>query len=104
MSEKVLTAFAFACPMLDVMGDVIMAWMHLWRASVALPKLEKLTGNAGAAAIREMASKNKNTAYYEGQCLTAEYFISGVLPKTMGNMDAILNISSAPVDMPEESF
>ncbi|MFH1974079.1 MAG: acyl-CoA dehydrogenase [Pseudomonadota bacterium] len=104
MSEKVLTAFAFASPLMDVMGDVIMAWMHLWRASIAIPKLEKLAGNADGPAIREMASKNKNVAYYEGQYRTAEYFICSVLPKTMGNMDAILNINGAPIDMPEESF
>ncbi|MDP3284389.1 MAG: acyl-CoA dehydrogenase C-terminal domain-containing protein, partial [Desulfobacterales bacterium] len=104
MSEKVLTAFAFASPMLDVMGDVIMAWMHLWRALIAIPKLEKLAGNADGQAIREMASKNKNVAYYEGEYQTAQYFICSVLPKTMGNMDAILNINGAPIDMPQESF
>jgi len=104
MSEKVLTAFAFATPLMEVMGDVIMAWMHLWRASIAIPKLEKLAGNTDSATIREMASKNKHVAYYEGQYRTAEYFICSVLPKTMGNMDAILNTNGAPIDMPEESF
>lgn len=104
MSEKVLTAFASASPFLEIMGDVILAWMHLWRASIAIPKLEKLAGNADDAAIREMSAKNRNVAFYEGQYRTAEYFICSVLPKTMGNMNAILNLSSAPIDMPNESF
>ncbi|MGB7920364.1 MAG: acyl-CoA dehydrogenase, partial [Desulfobacterales bacterium] len=41
MSPKVLNAFAFAHPFMDVCGDVILAWLHLWRATVAVAALEK---------------------------------------------------------------
>ncbi len=44
MSAQVMTAFAHAHPFLEVAGDVVMAWMLLWRASVAAPLLEKLAG------------------------------------------------------------
>jgi len=76
MSPDVKVAFAFAKPFLDVAGDVCTAWMLLWRATIAVQKLEK-------------AAKNKDTAFYEGQLQTAKYFINSILPITMGKMDAI---------------
>ena len=66
MSEQVLNAFAAAHPFLDVTGDVVMAWFHLWRAVVAAPKIEK--------------AKKKDVAYYQGQVATADYFITCHIP------------------------
>jgi alkylation response protein AidB-like acyl-CoA dehydrogenase len=91
MSPEVKTAFAHAFPLLDVMGDVIMAWMLLWRASVAQEKL-----NSGA--------KQKDVPFYEGQLQTAEFFIRTVLPVTLGKMDAILDGSDAAVKISETGF
>ncbi len=39
MSEQMLDAFAVAHPFLDVTGDVVMAWLELWRAVTAQPKI-----------------------------------------------------------------
>jgi hypothetical protein len=91
MSEKVLTAFSLAHPFLEVCGDVIMAWMLLWRARIAAEKLV-----AGA--------KAKDALFYEGQLKSIEYFATMILPVTMGKMKAILAGNSAVVDMAEESF
>jgi alkylation response protein AidB-like acyl-CoA dehydrogenase len=41
MSPKVMSAFAFAHPFMDASGDVVMAWMLLWRGVIAATKLEK---------------------------------------------------------------
>jgi hypothetical protein len=73
------------------MGDVIMAWMLLWRASVAQEKL----GNG---------AKKKDVPFYEGQVQTAEFFIRTVLPVTLGKMDAIVDGSSAAVEISEIGF
>ncbi len=86
MSPNFQVAFAFASPLLEVMGDVILAWMHLWRATIAMPK------------------KEKNPAFYEGKVLTAEFFISSILPGTLGKMDAIIESSNAVIKMDEKSF
>ena len=43
-SEKVMAAFAFAHPFLDVCGDVVLSWMLLWRAVVAYGKLQEKGG------------------------------------------------------------
>jgi alkylation response protein AidB-like acyl-CoA dehydrogenase len=104
MSPKVKAAFSFASPFLEVTGDIIMAWMLLWRAAVAAPKLDELTGGAEGEERIGKIEKNKNAAFYEGQVKTAEYFIMSMLPVTLGKMDAIQATNSATVEIPEVSF
>jgi alkylation response protein AidB-like acyl-CoA dehydrogenase len=91
MSPQAMSAFAFAYPFMEVTGDVVMAWMLLWRATVAARKL-----NEGA--------KKKDTAFYEGQLKSVEYFTSVILPVTLGKMEAILANNSAVVEISEDSF
>ncbi|MFP4475500.1 MAG: acyl-CoA dehydrogenase [Desulfatibacillaceae bacterium] len=104
MSEKMKTAFSHSKPFLDAMGDVCMAWMLLWRATVAAPKLEKIAGDLEGEEREKKIKKNKNGAFYDGQLKTARYFINTILPMTMGMFDAISAGDSAIVDMHEESF
>ena len=84
-------AFSFACPFLDVTGDVCTAWMLLWRAVLASRALEKGAGQ-------------KNTVFYEGQLKSAQFFIEAVLPVTLGRMTAIEAMSGAVVEIPEAAF
>ena len=84
------TAFLSAHPFLVVMGDVIMAWMLLWRASVA----EKGFESAGA----------KDRIFYEAQIKGAEFFIQTQLPETMGKMNGINKGCSAAFEMEEAGF
>ncbi len=89
MSEKVLNAFAFAHPFLEVTGDVILAWMLLWRASIAAPLIE---------------NQKKDAAFYKGQVKSVEFFTNSVLPATLGKMEAILATNGAAVDIDDASF
>jgi hypothetical protein len=91
MSPEVRKAFAFAYPFLEVMGDVIMAWMLLWRASLATAKLDKGAGR-------------KDMDFYRGQIKSAEYFIHAILPGTLGKMDAIGRGHAAAVEIGEAEF
>jgi alkylation response protein AidB-like acyl-CoA dehydrogenase len=91
MSPKVLNAFAFAHPFMEVCGDVVMAWLLLWRAAVAAQKLAN-------------KPKKKDTAFYEGQIKSAEFFIYSILPITIGKMKAILTTNGAAVEIAEDSF
>jgi len=90
-SAEFKTAFAHATPFLNAMGDVVMAWMLLWRAQVAATQL------AGGA-------KQKDVAFYEGQIKTADFFINTVLPVALGSMDSIVKGSKAALEMDEASF
>ncbi len=103
-SFKSLNAFAFAHPFMEAAGDVVVAWMLLWRAVIAAPKLEKLVGSDDRWERKEKAEKNKNAAFYEGQIRSAEFFATAILPITMGKMEAILATNGAVVEIPEASF
>jgi len=73
------------------MGDTIMAWMLLWRAQLA------------ASALNKGASK-RDTAFYEGQMKSAEFFMYSVLPVTLGKMNAIFRENGAAVDISDAAF
>ncbi len=90
-SEKILYAFAFAYPFMDVTGDVVMSWMLLWRATIAAQQLQK-------------GAKKKDAVFYEGQLKSAEFFYHSILPVTLGKMETILATNGAAVDISEDSF
>ena len=90
MSPKFKTAFSHSVPFLDVMGDVMMAWMLLWRAAVAAEKMEN--------------AKKKDQLFYQGQIKTAAFFIRTILPVTLGKMDAIEDGCEAAVTIDEAAF
>jgi hypothetical protein len=91
LSDKVLTAFAFAHPFLEVCGDVLMAWMLLWRARISAEKLA-------------VGAREKDAHFYAGQLKSIEFFATTILPVTFGKMKAILAGNSAVVDIAEDSF
>jgi hypothetical protein len=91
MSPEFKAAFAFAFPFLEVMGDVIMAWMLLWRAALAQQQL-----TAGA--------KKKEINFYEGQVKSAEFFIYSILPATLGKMNGIVKGNGSAVEISEAAF
>ncbi len=101
---KVLNAFSFAHPFLEITGDISVAWMLLDRASIAAPKLLKKVGSFDAEQINMKAPKNKDVAFYAGQLTTAKFFINKLLPCTMGKMDAVFEGDTSVEDMPEASF
>jgi len=91
MSPKVLNAFAFAHPFMEATGDVVFAWMLLWRATVAATKLEE-------------GAKKKDISYYEGQLKNIEFFANSILPITHGKIAAILTTNGAAIEISEASF
>jgi hypothetical protein len=76
---------------MDVTGDVVMAWMLLWRASIAAEKL-----GTGA--------RKKDEGFYEGQIAGARFFIRSILPVSLGKVDVILGSDSIAVDISDEAF
>ena len=90
MSADFKVAFAHSVPFLEVMGDVVIAWMLLWRACVASAAL------AG--------KKTKDEAFYEGQIKSAEFFIQCELPVTLGKMAAVTRGGKAAVQIADASF
>ena len=91
MSPELMTAFAHAYPFMEVSGDVVMAWLLLWRATIAAEKMEK-------------GAKKKDVAFYEGQLKSVEYFSHSILPVTLGKMNAVLATNNAAVEISEDAF
>jgi hypothetical protein len=63
--------------------------MLLWRARIAAEALA-----AGA----------KDTAFYEGQILGAEFFMKTLLPQALGRMEGILSGCNIANEMSEDAF
>lgn len=89
--QQSLLSHAFATPFLEVMGDVIMAWMLLWRATIARDRLEKKI-------------RNKEHDFYTGQLKSAQFFIGSILPVTHGKMMSIINFDGAAMEISDTSF
>ncbi len=95
MGADIKLAYSQAHPFLDVTGDVIMAWMLLWRAERAYPGRQKLLATTPdpAASI----AGNREAAFLDGQLKTAAYFISTALPITIGKIKSIMQGDSATI-------
>ncbi len=73
------------------MGDVVLAWMLLWRAVLAKQKLDS-------------GAKKKDVEFYQGQVKTAEFFIYTILPTTLGKMNSIVKSNGSAVEISEAAF
>ncbi len=100
-SPEFKSAFAVAHPLMDSAGDVIMAWMLLWRASAAAPALKKLVKDKS---LHDVVKNNKNAAFYHGKIMVADFFINSLLPVTMGKLEAICPENSAVINIHKNSF
>jgi len=90
-SREMKAAYAHSLPFLNVMGDVIMAWMLLWRATTASIKL--LNG-----------ANKKDEIFYKGQVKTAQFYIRTILPEVLGKMNAVKTGDGAAVEIGNDEF
>ena len=86
-----MNAFAHAYSFMEVFGDVVFAWLLLWRASIAAQNLEN-------------GAKKKDVAFYEGQIKSVEFFAHSILPVSLGKMNVILAADSTAVDISADAF
>ncbi|MBU1172066.1 MAG: acyl-CoA dehydrogenase [Proteobacteria bacterium] len=87
-SKNFDTAFLYAHPLMEVTGDLVMAWMLLWRATVAITR----------------TADKKQASFYQGQIKSAEYFIHAMIPITLGKMESIKNCNDAAISIREDAF
>ena len=86
-SKHMASAFACANPLLEATGDIVMAWMLLWRATIADQKIE-----------------TKEAAFYQGKIKAAQFFITTIIPVTMGKLTAITYEDNPAASMEEHLF
>ncbi|RJO66660.1 MAG: acyl-CoA dehydrogenase [Myxococcales bacterium] len=95
MQERLDLATSKAVPLLELMGDVVVA-SELFKAAIAADKTlnarlaaAKVDPNDKAAVLAHVA-KSDESAFYYGKILNARFFVNYILPRTEGWAKAIL--------------
>ncbi len=106
---KFMIPIANAQPFLQLVGNVSLAWLHLWMAGVAEGKLQQLYRAKGIAAddkkaIRDLPSEDKEIAFYQGKVFGAEYYIKNVLPGAKAYAEAIKKEDLSIMKINDASF
>jgi len=104
-TEQGIDIYAKTAPLLDLMGDVILAWLHLWQLSVAYPKMmEALGGRKEKSEIEAVLGKNKNASFYYGKVMGSRFYIGTLLKTTFGKMERLKSDEEPVMEMFEKSF
>jgi hypothetical protein len=97
----------YACPFLELFGDMIVGWQLLWQATIAREKLQSLLkerGIHGAESEQGFVQENGEAAYYVGKIASARFFASTFLTLSPGKAQVIKNADRSALEIPEEAF
>jgi len=106
-NKEMANGFLEATPLLEIFGDVLLGWFHLWQFEVVLKQYSQLCQEAGVQTPEDHAAlvkKNPEAAFLQGKLTTAKYYITRLLPIVSGKVEGLKQKETAPIDMPEESF
>jgi hypothetical protein len=80
-----------AVPFLLSVGDLLIGWLLLWHAGIALDAL-----TAGTA--------QRDAAFYRGKVASATFFADTVLPRLAADRVVVESQSLAPMELDEDAF
>lgn len=104
---QVAEAFHETFAYLDIVGDTILGWMHLWQLDIAVERLEALYKSKNAAsadARKKLVNENKEAAFYSGKISSARYFLSKILPLVEAKVK-IIKVNDYPaLEIEETAF
>ena len=106
-SGKIELAYLSATPFLDIVGDTLLGWFHLWQLTIAESKFKALLNSANITTeegTHKLIEDNKDAAFYSGKIHSARFFITRVLPMQKGKVDAILNEYADAITIHNLSF
>lgn len=101
---KFMALVANATPLQQAMFPLIVAWLHLWSLTLAIPKAKALLGDAKGAERQKILADNAEAAYYSGRMLSAQFFIGAEFPKFFGRLECIMNNEGAAIKADSENF
>lgn len=107
ITEDFMTPILYACPYLELFGDVAVGFMLLWQAVIADRRLEELYSDAKADTPEkkaELCKTNRSAAFYRGKIASAQFFANTILSLAKGKARAIMSGERSAIDLPEESF
>ena len=104
---KVEAGFLEATPLLEIFGDVLLGWLHLWQAEIADEKLTKIYRDAGAQDVeaqKAIARQNPDAAFLVGKSATARFYIGRLLPIVQGRVQGLKQKEISPLEIEEVCF
>ncbi len=105
--KKVYESFLSATPLLEVTGDVILGWMHLWQLTIANKKMKEISASVNINSKEDMDKyllSNKDAAFYSGKVHSAKFFITKVLPLVDGKVKTIRSEEFDALEIADISF
>jgi alkylation response protein AidB-like acyl-CoA dehydrogenase len=99
-----VAVYAKASPFLEAMGDVVLAWLHLWQLTIAQPKVAAIIGEKSKTDALKAISKKKADAFYYGKVCSAQYFIGTLLKRTRGKLEELMTDADPVVDIFAKAF
>ncbi|MCC6774929.1 MAG: acyl-CoA dehydrogenase [Gemmatimonadaceae bacterium] len=94
-----------ATPLLEVAGDLLVAYFLLWSALVAEEKLAAGGGVPGSGEFRESVRRSDaELSFLAGKIAVARYFIATVLPQVDGKMASIRWKDDSACSIRDSSF
>lgn len=106
-SGNVPEAFLDSMSYLEVFGDTMLAWMHLWQLIIAHKSLNELFSENNVSSDHEKTvfiNDNRNAAFYSGKVMSARFYILKVLPRTESKFTAIRVIDDSPLSIEDCAF
>jgi alkylation response protein AidB-like acyl-CoA dehydrogenase len=105
--EDISIPLLYACPFLDLFGDVIVGWQLLWQATIAHNQLNALFEARGAnnpEAQEQLTRESRDAAYYAGKIASARFFSNMFLTLSPAKAQTIKNADKSALEIPEEVF
>ena len=99
--------FLEATPLLEIFGDVLLGWLHLWQSGIVDEKLNKMYCDAGAtdpAAHKKVHQQNPEAAFLYGKDAASRFYIGRLLPIVKGKVEALKQKETSPLEIDEISF
>ena len=81
--------YARASLFLEIMGDMILGWMHLWQMRLVFEKMGKENMEADADQLGEVLKKEKDGSFYYGKLLSNQFYIDTLLKRTLGKCEEL---------------
>lgn len=104
---RIQQAFINATPFLEVVGDTILGWMHLWQLVIVQEKFQALCSQKNAISPEEQKKfmrEHADAAFYSGKIKTAHFFINKILPIQEGRVKSIMTDDFSPIEMEDCAF
>lgn len=102
--HNMMEIYAVATPLQQSFRMLAHAWMHLWALSIAVPKLQAITGEINVDKLNSIIKDNSEAAYYYGKILSARFFLGSEFQHYFGFLNYILAGEQAVVESSESIF